>query len=54
MSVVVDVDVVVVVVVVVVVQDKRMHAWVKHIAMSIAFFSFSGRKIDAVFRSQLR
>ena len=37
----------VVVVVVVVVQDKRMHAWIKHITMSFAFFSFSGRKIPA-------
>ena len=47
-------SVVVVVVVVVVVQDKRMNAWIKYIVMSFAFFSYLGRKIDAVFRCQLR
>ena len=44
--VVVVVVAVVVVVVVVVVQDKRTHAWVKHITMSFASSSFPGPKID--------
>ena len=44
MSVVVVVVVVVVIVVVVVVQDKRTHAWVKHLTMSFASSCFPRAK----------